>query len=201
MPNQFKTREEWLAFVTQELRPLFKKVGAPLPDKIRFAIGFMVHGYRSKHIGECHSRTASGDKHVEIFIAPNQDNPAKVAGILAHELVHAADDNKHGHRAPFKKIGLAIGLEGKATHMLPGTAMQRDVIAPILVKAGPLPHKKLSVFGKQKKQTTRLLKAECSECGYAVRVTAKWIKIAGAPFCGTRSHGRMVCDDIEEGED
>lgn len=41
------------------------------------------------------------------------------------------------------------------------------------------------------------------ECGYVVRVTGKWIEAAGAPYCGTKSHGRMVCEDFDadEGED
>jgi hypothetical protein len=52
----------------------------------------------------------------------------------------------------------------------------------------------------KKKQSTRLLKASCSKCGYVVRVTAKWLKAAGAPYCGTKSHGRMVCDMPEDGE-
>ena len=42
-----------------------------------------------------------------------------------------------------------------------------------------------------KKQTTRLHKAECAECGYTVRVTAKWLEV-GPPHCPM--HGAMVAD-------
>lgn len=42
MANKFKTREEWLTFVTDELRPAYKKVGAPIPTKVRFSIGYTV---------------------------------------------------------------------------------------------------------------------------------------------------------------
>lgn len=38
------------------------------------------------------------------------------------------------------------------------------------------------------KQTTRLLKAACGECGYTVRVTQKWLDV-GAPHCP--QHGAM----------
>lgn len=31
--------------------------------------------------------------------------------------------------------------------------------------------------------TTRLLKAECLDCGYTVRVTNKWLAGKGAPIC------------------
>ncbi len=76
------------------------------------------------------------------------------------------------------------------------------MIAPILKKAGPLPHKQLTAYRTKKKQGTRLLKAYCEECGYTVRVTAKWLEASGAPFCGQDRKVRMVCDEIEdEGEE
>ncbi len=78
--------------------------------------------------------------------------------------------------------------------------MQETVLKHILKRAGKLPHAKLE--GKQtdrKKQGTRLLKAECKRCGYTVRVTKKWAA-EGLPFCGVKNHGRMVCEDFDEGE-
>lgn len=44
---------------------------------------------------------------------------------------------------------------------------------------------------RPKKQTSRLLKAECGDCGYTVRVTAKWLEI-GAPHCP--AHGAMATE-------
>lgn len=198
---RFKTREEWLTFVSNQLRPHFARVNAPIPVKVRFALGFTSAGYRSKAIGECWSTVASGDGTTEIFIKPDRDSPKEVANILAHELVHAAVGVKHGHKAPFKKVCVALGLEGKATHALPGAAMQREIMDPIIKKAGPLPHKKMSFTSGKKKQTTRLLKAECNTCGYVVRLTKVWAA-AGLPFCGTSvKHGRMACDDFDGDED
>lgn len=200
MARKFKTREEWLGFVTQELRPAFKKAGFPIIAKVRFAIGFMGTGAKSKHIGECWDTGASADKTAEIFIRPDQDQPKKVANILAHELIHVAVGNKEGHKGKFKICALALGFEGKMTCTLPGAKMQIEVMDPILKLAGPLPHKKLNVLRSgKKKQGTRLLKAECGTCGYVVRVTAKWLEL-GAPYCGVRSHGRMVCEAADEGE-
>lgn len=198
--NKFNTREEWLTFVSNELRPHFARVKAPIPLKVRFALGFTSAGYRSKAIGECWATTASGDGSAEIFIKPDQDNVIRVAGILAHELVHAAVGVVHGHKSPFRKICNALGFEGKMTEALPGKTMQREIMDPILKKAGPLPHKKMSFSTAKKKQTTRLLKCECTECGYVVRTTAKWVEAAGAPFCGVKKHGRMTCDDFEDSE-
>lgn len=199
--QKFTTREEWLTFVSDQLRPTFKKVSAPIPAKVRFSLGFTSAGYRSKAIGECHSPIGSGDGNVEIFIKSDQDDAVKVAGILAHELVHAAVGVKEGHKGKFRSTCKALGFEGPMRSTLPGTDMQRDVMDPILKRAGKLPHKKLTTYttGK-KKQTTRLLKAECAECGYVVRLSAKWAEV-GTPFCGaSKSHGRLVCEDIEEDE-
>ena len=44
MPNKFKTREEWLNYVAQALRPHFVKAGHPIPAKVRFGVGFMADG-------------------------------------------------------------------------------------------------------------------------------------------------------------
>jgi hypothetical protein len=33
------------------------------------------------------------------------------------------------------------------------------------------------------KQGTRLVKCECSACGYLARVTRKWISLSGPPIC------------------
>jgi hypothetical protein len=44
------------------------------------------------------------------------------------------------------------------------------------------------ISSRPKAQTGRLLKACCAECGYTVRVTAKWLEV-GPPHCP--SHGAM----------
>jgi hypothetical protein len=41
------------------------------------------------------------------------------------------------------------------------------------------------------KQTARLIKAACNDCGYTVRVTSKWLEI-GPPHCPV--HGAMATD-------
>lgn len=201
-PNKFKTREEWLTFVADGFRPAYKAAGWTIPVKVRFAVGFCSTGERGNRIGECWYPEASADKSVEIFIKPDQDDRVQVAGILAHELVHAAVGPGHGHSGDFRKMCKALGFEGKMTQAMPGADMQRTVIDPVLKLAGPLTHKKLQ--GKQtdrKKQGTRLLKAECERCGYTVRVTKKWAA-EGLPYCGVRGHGRMECEDMgDEGED
>lgn len=197
MPKKFKTREEWLAYVTEESRPVFKAAGFPVPKQVRFSIGFTSAGARGNRIGECWQSVASADKHAEIFIKPTESKPDVVGGILWHELVHAATPG-HGHKGDFRKACNALGFEGKMPHALPSEATMRKVLRPILKRAGKLPHASLDTMTTtRKKQPTRLLKAQCPECGYVVRVTSKWLQEVGLPYCGDLSHGRMVCEDFD----
>lgn len=49
-----------------------------------------------------------------------------------------------------------------------------------------------------KKQTTRLLKVACAECGYPARVTRKWLDEKGAPHCP--DHGPMAAEEAKDDE-
>jgi hypothetical protein len=54
---------------------------------------------------------------------------------------------------------------------------------------------------RPKKQGTRMLKAECPECGYTIRLTKKWADV-GLPTCPTDG-GALALDrggDAGEGE-
>lgn len=143
-------RESWLQFLTDELKPVFAAVGAPLPPKIRIAIGFTSSGDRGKSIGECWDSTASADDHFEILIRPDTDDPNKLAHILAHELVHAAVGIRVGHKGAFRTVALAIGLVGPMRMTVAGPIFE-TTIAPILKKAGPVPHARL-VFRRTRVQ-------------------------------------------------
>lgn len=195
MSNHDQTREAWLHAVAKELGALFAEHDATIPSNIRISCGWpSVKGLASKHqrIGECWSETSSADGHHEIFVSPILSDATRVTGVLAHELIHATVGNKHGHKAPFKRLALAIGLEGKMTATTEGPAFIA-AIEPILARVGPYPHAELRAMSNGRaKQTTRLLKVECEECGYTARVTAKWLDDVGAPHCPL--HGEMqVC--------
>src|SRR5712675_1908702 len=90
-----ETREAWLNYVAASMAGLFQHLAAPLPAKLRIAIGFTSSGRRSKRIGECWDNQCSEDGYFEIFIRPDLGEskglmPMQVAAILGHELVHAA---------------------------------------------------------------------------------------------------------------
>jgi len=120
-------RESWLNGVAAGMAPPFEALRAPLPDRVRVAIGFTSAGRRSRAIGECWDNRRSADGHFEIFIRPDLAHapdamPAQIAAILAHELVHAAVGIKAGHGKSFKRIALGLGLVGPMRATTPGEA-------------------------------------------------------------------------------
>lgn len=197
----FESRESWLREATGLLRPLFSGLGFPIPELVRFSIGFPSTGSRGKRVGECWSSLASADRYFEIFIRADFSEPNDVLGILAHELVHTAVPLGSAHGPAFRKAALAIGLEGKMTATMPGNVLNARLSA-IAAELGALPHGRLDLNAlaedRPKKQTSRLIKAECTECGYTVRVTRKWLDSVGAPHCP--QHGEMTVAGAETEE-
>jgi hypothetical protein len=116
------------------------------------------------------------------------DDAVKVLSTLMHELIHAWDDCKNGHKGEFRRLAVALGLTGKMTATVPGddlTIRLQDVAG----KLGPYPHSALNVNALGRKQATRQLKVHAPECcGMIVRVTRKWLDDVGYPSCpcGTR---------------
>jgi len=176
-------REEWLVQLAERLEIIFSEHGATLP-KYRVTCGFPSKGGLSKlrTLGQCWSDNASADDTHELIISMTLDEPMRIAGVLAHEMVHAAVGVQHGHKGPFRKLALAIGLTGKMTATNEGEAFKQR-LAPILAELGDYPHAKLDASNR-KKQSTRLIKTECPRCGYTARVARKWLDV-GAPVCPT----------------
>lgn len=197
---QHPTREAWLNAVASRMAPWYADLGFPLP-KYRASIGFTSKGRKSKRIGECWSGVCSADGAFEIFIVPSQIEPSRVAGILAHELVHAAVGLEAKHGKLFKRVALAIGLEGKMMATSEGPKFL-EAVKPILDAVGPFPHARLGddplkLTSTPKEQTNRHLKCVCGECGYTARTTAMWLRKAGAPICPTHNVA-MSAPDYDE---
>jgi hypothetical protein len=150
---------------------------------VRVTIGFPSTGGRSNRIGECWSPEASSDRFAEVFISPRLIESVTILGTLTHELIHAGVGTKAGHGVAFKRPALAVGLVGKMTATTVGEPLKATFRAWI-AEHGEYPAGGL-LIDSRKKQTTRLLKCECGECGYVVRVASKWLAEAGAPICPT----------------
>lgn len=195
--TKFATREEWLVAATLRLAEIFAEVEETLPP-VRLSVGWPGGRGRKNHvIGQCWNSAASTDGVAQLFISPVLDDASRILDVLAHELIHAIDDCKSGHAGRFAKIAKGIGLEGKMTATVAGEALKArlDVIAEEL---GAYPHAAMRVGADgadgPKKQSTRMIKVECPECGYVARTTRKWLEDVGAPYCacGGDSPVRMV---------
>jgi hypothetical protein len=71
------TREAWLEEAMSEVSVQFKRLGFPLPKRIRVTCGFTSGGTRKRPggkvlIGECWDSSRSGDKSIEIMVSPTE---------------------------------------------------------------------------------------------------------------------------------
>lgn len=171
--NKFTTREEWLEAAVILLSPLYTVKPAP----VRVGVGFPV-GKRGSNgsttIGQCHYAAVDGVP--QIFIHPELTDPVRVLDVLAHELIHAWLPVGSGHnRSSFGVEARHVGLDGPLT----ATTAGKDLTVALRKVAGVLgkyPHAALTYQqAKGKTQTTRMIKCECSSCGFVFRTTNKWL--------------------------
>lgn len=178
------TREQWLNKLARAMRKRFEKEGALWPKKMRMTCGWPSGGAKSSTLGQCFYSKASKDHSVEIFISPTQDDKMEVVAILAHELIHACLGAGHGHGPKFRKIALAIGLEGKMTATVPGKEFKRWV-KPLLKVAGPYPHKELTA-PVSKQDWDAHINLACPHDDYYMRTKVYMFQLARpvCPMCG-----------------
>jgi hypothetical protein len=176
----YDTREEWLNAAMRELEGFFTDVGVKIPGEIRVSCAWAKRP--GKAIGWCWRKEASTDRTNEIQISPELDDPVKILAVLVHEMIHASDNGASKHVGKFKQVALAVGLEGKmtATMASPELLARLEKLATTI---GPYPHSALNpMMDTKPKQTTRMIKVVCPDCGYTVRASHKWIEI-GLPTC------------------
>jgi hypothetical protein len=186
METIYTTREEWLTVAVDALSEVFKAIDVKLPA-VRVSVGWPGgRGNKNAVIGQCWASAAAADKVAQLFVSPRLDDAVQVLAVLTHELVHAVDDCKSGHKGAFTKIAKGVGLTGKMTATVASEelASKLGLIASAL---GDYPHAALTDIGGAegpKKQGTRMLKVECAEgSGYTVRMTRTWIDSVGCPVC------------------
>ncbi|RPI40403.1 MAG: hypothetical protein EHM67_09420, partial [Hyphomicrobiaceae bacterium] len=107
------TREQWLNAFIAAARPAFVRYGKPLPENMRAAI--CPPHRKMKAIGLCWSDKVVDDGGREIWVTSAETDPVRVAGILVHELCHAALPHKVKHGPEFRRLAESMGLEGRMT--------------------------------------------------------------------------------------
>ena len=203
--QKYATREDWLTAATEQLSTLFNLAGHVLPP-VRLSVGWPYNTRPgSKVIGECWKPEASADGVAQVFISPRLDDPVRILDVLAHELVHATNyaTGHSGHGKEFRAVAVALGLTGRMTATVAGPELAAT-LTDLAAFLGPLPHAALNpgdgvivigggpgggvpVAPPRPKQTARMLKVVCQECGYLCRVSSKWLDSAGAPLCPTHN--------------
>lgn len=181
MKKKIKTREEWLIAATKELRPLFKKHKHAIPRKIMVGCGWPKGG-KTETIGQCFGKSWTSNGTTHIFISPTQANNVEVLAILVHELIHAAVGCGEGHKGNFKKLALALGLEGKMTHT---HVSKKSPLFPTLQKIskslGKYPHSKMTPERKGKPSYVWPRLYSRTLPSYTFQMSPKLIKEYGLP--------------------
>jgi hypothetical protein len=194
-------RETWLNLITNKhIRPFFQSKGYTIPSKVRMSCAFTSSGSKGKSIGECWNNANSQDETFEIFITPKIADSSRVVDILIHELCHATVGLKAGHKKPFADCAKAVGLTGKMTATT-ATDWLKAIIADWVSDMGEYPHAELTE-NNRKKQTTRMIKCVCGECGYTVRLARKWLEVA-TPDCpngNCDNYSLAMTPEVEESE-
>lgn len=198
-------REAWLNHMTATyLVPHFQSKGYTIPDGIKFACSFSTKGaFKRKGqkrfvAGQCISNRDSQGNHrnFEIVIVPNESNSVEVLDTLIHEVCHAVVGLNDGHGMMFTNCAYAVGLEGKPTSTNASESL-KALLTQWVAEAGEYPHESLQV--NMRKQSTRLYKCECGQCGYKMRISRTWLALA-VPKCPL-GHGKMQSDYVIESDE
>lgn len=176
------TREEWLNAAVGMLNHLIATDTELTPaSKIQVSVGFPRNDRKGLIEGQCYSKAASKGW-TNIFVAPTLGTARQVLPIMLHELIHAADDNRHWHSGAFRKAWRQLGFQGNVSESDPGPAL-RGRLLKIAMELPAYPHHPIDPeYDVVKPQNTRMILLKCPTCGYKIRAARKWID-TGLPVC------------------
>lgn len=194
-------RETWLQSAAEAIYTDIIVPVAIMPAGQRFTVscGWPSRGALSasrRRVGECWAAEVCADGATrQLFISPILSEVVDGYGdgvlpTLTHELVHVVS-TQPGHRGEFRRIALAIGLEGKMTASVAGNALCQKLNA-IAAGLGAYPHAPLNPADRGRTQSTRMIKCmavNCTACQYVVRTTRLWLTEFGPPKC---PHGSLM---------
>jgi hypothetical protein len=201
LPPEILNREAWLTNAAKLVEPIFK--GFTLKP-YRLTCGWPSRngtGRKKRVVGECHSIESSKGGVHEIFISPVLEESLEVLGTVCHEVAHvvAGIDAKHGAR--FVKVCKHVGLtKGKATEVMPGDALNLR-LAKVVGKLGKYPHSALVGVRKPARPGAGGISLTCPMCACLVRISRKWLDMAGCPTCGCGAKMTKPDDDGDDDAD
>lgn len=182
-------REAWLEKAAGLLkRYIFTPSGHQVPE-IRVSVGWPGgRGKKQGVVGQCFATKVSGDEVAQIFISPVVETSYDAIETLAHEIVHAIDDCKSGHKKDFIEVARSIGFDApwKST---PASPELRERLEMVLEKLSEYPHAPIKLADQPSPQKTYMALVTSEDCdvcggsGYKLRMTQKWVDEVGVPMC------------------
>jgi len=175
---KYKLKEQWLSEAMDLIRDHCKAAGHAPPKHIRVSTGWPSQSAlaaKARRVGEAWTPDCSADGVHEIIISLYLDDAAEVLVTLLHEVCHTIAGVEHGHRKAFITVAKAVGLAKPWT----ATPPSEDLVPTVkqwYKTLGQYPHSRLDGAKDRKKQSTRLLKMACEDCGCVIRVSNKWIE-------------------------
>jgi hypothetical protein len=151
------------------------------PELISLTFGFPSTGARktkNQRIGEyAHQFLQGNDEQLTntgfISLHPTIfNNPARVLDVLLHEIIHSVCPEA-GHRGMFRTLAKRVGLTGQMTATTAGPALKEQLDYFLADKLPPMPPGYGDLAPQRKKQTTRMLKYVCPECGQIIRAASE----------------------------
>ena len=183
--SKFKTREQWLEAAVREVsKSIFAPKNIEVPA-VRVSVGWPGgRGKKQGVVGQCFASFSATDKVAQIFVSPAVDKTQSVLATLTHELVHAVDDCKSGHKKDFIKIAREIGFEAEWTSSENRTDALTEKLVKLAEKLGEFPHAAIRQEERPSVQKTYMLKLVCPHNDeYKLRLTQKMLDEFGAPLC------------------
>tara|TARA_R110000868_G_scaffold159274_2_gene387979 strand:- start:1739 stop:2386 length:648 start_codon:yes stop_codon:yes gene_type:complete len=189
-------RETWLNAMIDKAVPLFDNAGFKISDirsKLKVSCSF-IQGSRGNKlkdaIGVHYNPTISAEGFHEMMIQPSLSDSVQVVGVLIHEMVHSIqthlyhDENGFlsvkAHGKEFRKMALAVGLQGKMTATTESPELKIQ-IEKWVAEIGKYPHAKMTLNDSRAKQTTRMNKLICMNCGFIARASTGAVNTYGLP--------------------
>ena len=182
---QYRTGQGWLQAGAKLLhKHVFSKAGYSMPNIVT-TIGFPSHQAVSpvrRTGGQCWASSVSENGVNFICISPLIKTDVERLDILAHEMVHAVDDLKSGHRGNFVKICKDIGLTKGAPSSASAGAALMHIVEQISRELGPCPFTALNYTPRVRKAAKPTHKLECPQCKFACRTSEGEVEV-GLPTC------------------
>lgn len=186
-----------------------------LPEKLRVSCSNPATGINNRILGQWVSPSCSFDGTHEIWISPKLEVAESVLLVLLHELIHAtleAWQPGAGHGPRFWRMAKPLGFARPLTQPTIATTEAGQILRRSLgiyeAQLGAYPHAGVNIRAHEtnrKRQSTRMMKAECMTdgCGFKVRISRTWAAQA-TPLCpcceGLGIHSRTVVS-MTEGPD